>query len=180
MNTDCVYKKTFFLPFFAPGISRTIMTQRKIFFSSSKPNKAFFDKNLDSKDVVYDVIIPSIFPQKGWKVIFNLKILKKTNLTLLLLHIVSNDIKTKETNYYSQCLFFFMKFNLFHSFLLTTMKGVPVCLSVCLTSNGFIIGSIFSVFTKVRHCQKLISKFRVSNTWTNTRFFSICWISEWA
>ena len=106
MNTDCVYKKTFFLPFFAPGISRTIMTQRKIFFSSSKPNKAFFDKNLDSKDVVYDVIIPSIFPQKGWKVIFNLKILKKTNLTLLLLHIVSNDIKTKETNYYSQCLFF--------------------------------------------------------------------------
>jgi hypothetical protein len=85
---------------------------------------------LDSKDVVYDVIIPSIFPQKGWKVIFNLKILKKTNLTLLLLHIVSNDIKTKETNYYSQCLFF--SWNSI-CFTVSFLQQWKVCLSVFLS-----------------------------------------------
>ncbi len=101
----------------------------------------------------------------------------KTNLTLLHLHIVSNDIKTKETNYYSQCLFFHEI--QFVSQFPSYNNERCACLSFCLTSNGFIIGSIFSVFTKVRHCHKLISKFRVSNTWTNTRLFCICWVSEW-
>ena len=96
---------------------------------------------------------------------------------MLHLHIVSNYIKTKETNYYSQCLFFHEI--QFVSQFPSYNNERCACLSFCLTSNGFIIGSIFSVFTKVRHCQKLISKFRVSNTWTNTRFFSICWVSEW-